>query len=151
MYILLKDNRIEKYPYTIDLLKMENPNTSFPNVIGDSTLSYFNVYPVLHTQPPVVDYTKNVIEVDPILVGSDWKQEWRIEDASDAEKKERIDFAWMNLRKDRNKMLSECDWTQGKDIPDDVSINWALYRQELRNLPQNTIDPFNPTWPNKPE
>ena len=58
--------------------------------------------------------------------------------------------AWADLRSQRNKMLSDCDWTQGKDITDEVSINWSTYRQDLRNLPQNTTDPFNPVWPVMP-
>lgn len=39
------------------------------------------------------------------------------------------------LREARNSALRESDWTQGKDIPDSISNPWALYRQNLRNLP----------------
>lgn len=64
--------------------------------------------------------------------------------------REKISTAWGSLRATRNKMLSECDWTQGKDIADELSLNWSTYRQALRDLPQNTTDPFNPVWPVKP-
>jgi hypothetical protein len=28
---------------------------------------------------------------------------------------------------------------------------WLIYRQELRDLPENTADTFNPVWPIQPE
>lgn len=57
---------------------------------------------------------------------------------------------WDRLRSDRNKRLSNCDWTQVSDSPVDKSA-WSVYRQALRDLPQNTPDPYNVTWPLKPE
>ena len=62
---------------------------------------------------------------------------------------ERLEAAWNNLRAQRNRLLSSCDWTQVPDAPVDQSA-WAAYRQALRDLPDNTIDPFNPVWPQQP-
>ena len=31
-----------------------------------------------------------------------------------------------------------------------MSDAWKTYRQALRDLPSNTSDPANPTWPTKP-
>ena len=31
-----------------------------------------------------------------------------------------------------------------------ISDEWKTYRQSLRDLPANTSDPANPTWPTKP-
>ena len=31
-----------------------------------------------------------------------------------------------------------------------MSDAWKTYRQQLRDLPANTSDPTNPTWPTKP-
>ena len=53
------------------------------------------------------------------------------------------------LREDRNKALAESDWTQVADAPVDQAA-WATYRQQLRDLPENTEDPANPTWPSIP-
>jgi hypothetical protein len=67
-----------------------------------------------------------------------------------------IDFPdedyWVVLRADRNKLLAECDWTQAADTPltEQKKTEWATYRQALRDLPANTTDPRNPTWPTKP-
>lgn len=61
-----------------------------------------------------------------------------------------FDRAMASLRAERNKRLSDCDWTQIADAPAD-SLAWANYRQALRDLPQNTEDPYNPIWPIPPE
>ena len=60
-----------------------------------------------------------------------------------------IDEVWVELRNARNIELSLCDWTQVPDAPVDHAA-WATYRQALRDLPDNTTDPRNPTWPTKP-
>jgi hypothetical protein len=53
------------------------------------------------------------------------------------------------LRRNRNTKLTESDWTQGADSPlsDEVKAEWAVYREELRDLPDTTDDPADPTWP----
>ena len=55
-----------------------------------------------------------------------------------------------SLRVVRNELLAECDWTQVSDVTLDNKAAWATYRQALRDLPANTVDPENPTWPTKP-
>ena len=56
------------------------------------------------------------------------------------------------LRVDRNKLLAASDWTQSPDSPlsEAQQQSWRDYRQALRDLPENTTDPLNPTWPSKP-
>ena len=56
------------------------------------------------------------------------------------------------LRSERNELLKQSDWTQFNDSPLDNTKKqeWATYRQALRDLPENTTDPANPTWPTKP-
>ena len=68
------------------------------------------------------------------------EQEW------EASKEDR---AWEDLRKERNKLLVESDWTQVIDAAVD-QLAWATYRQALRDLPENTADVFNPIYPTKP-
>jgi hypothetical protein len=55
-----------------------------------------------------------------------------------------------HLRKERDLLLAESDWTQIPDVPEAVKTAWQTYRQELRDLPANTSDPENPIWPTKP-
>ena len=51
------------------------------------------------------------------------------------------------VREERNKLLASTDWTQGKDISDSVSDQYAIYRQALRDLPTQPGFPNNVIWP----
>ena len=57
------------------------------------------------------------------------------------------------LRQERNKRLTECDWVAIRAFTTDtpVSEQWKTYMQALRDLPANTEDPKNPVWPVPPE
>ena len=62
---------------------------------------------------------------------------------------------FIKLRKKRDKLLKESDWSQSGDVPDSLKTKWQTYRQTLRDLPANQTptDMFltNITWPTKPE
>jgi hypothetical protein len=60
--------------------------------------------------------------------------------------------SWDNLRAERNALLVSSDWTQYNDSPlaDQVKAEWTVYRETLRDLPENTDDPADPTWPTPP-
>jgi len=52
------------------------------------------------------------------------------------------------LRDERNRLLAESDYLALSDVT--MSDEMKTYRQALRDLPANTSDPANPTWPTKP-
>tara|TARA_S200002703_G_scaffold130710_1_gene118026 strand:+ start:574 stop:861 length:288 start_codon:yes stop_codon:yes gene_type:complete len=52
------------------------------------------------------------------------------------------------LRTKRNNLLAETDYLALSDVT--LSDEMRTYRQALRDLPANTSDPANPTWPTKP-
>ena len=57
--------------------------------------------------------------------------------------------AWKFLRQKRDSLMTETDWWV---LPDRTATAEQLaYRQALRDLPANTVDPANPVWPTKPE
>lgn len=58
---------------------------------------------------------------------------------------------WVAFRNERDKKLSETDWTQTNDIGLENEEEWVAYRQALRDLPANTEDPTNPVWPEPPQ
>ena len=59
---------------------------------------------------------------------------------------------WIILRNQRDALLMMSDRRMLWDSPltDEQKQQWATYRQALRDLPANTTDPRNPTWPTKP-
>lgn len=54
------------------------------------------------------------------------------------------------LRVERNALLAASDWTQAPDAPTANAAAWKVYRQALRNLPQQTVYPNAPQWPTAP-
>jgi hypothetical protein len=61
---------------------------------------------------------------------------------------------WLELRQERNRRLEVSDISVLPDrwdvMDDDTKTIWSTYRQALRDLPANTADPTDPTWPTEP-
>jgi len=53
-----------------------------------------------------------------------------------------------NLRTRRNQLLAETDYLALSDQT--MTAEMQAYRQALRDLPANTVDPANPVFPTKP-
>ena len=52
------------------------------------------------------------------------------------------------VRIERDRRLAESDWMGLSD--NTMPTAWKTYRQSLRDLPANTSDFSNPTWPTEP-
>jgi|TARA_Y100000296_G_scaffold6506_1_gene7927 hypothetical protein len=51
---------------------------------------------------------------------------------------------WKVLRRRRDKLLAESDWSQGLDVPENLKASYVTYRNDLRNLPSTVTKPdFN--------
>jgi len=62
------------------------------------------------------------------------------------------DSAMANLRGQRDRLLSACDWTQLPDCSIPKKTEWATYRQALRDLPESVEDARTfSDWPHDPE
>ena len=59
------------------------------------------------------------------------------------------DRAFAELRRERDQLLNNTDWWASTDLS--ISEAQTSYRQALRDLPANTADPADPTWPTQPE
>ena len=59
---------------------------------------------------------------------------------------------WAQIREVRNSLLADSDWKILPDSPlrDEKRAEWYTYRQALRDLPANTSDPADPTYPVPP-
>lgn len=152
MYVLITNDSVEKYTYSISQLMADNPQTSFPANPSDETLAEWGVFKVAATQRPEVDYTKNVVEGQPEFIGGVWAQVWIVSDASAQEIEQRTKDKAASVRSERNRLIAECDWTQLSDAPLNSlqKADWTQYRQELRDVPQQVGFPHEVVWPNKP-
>jgi len=58
-------------------------------------------------------------------------------------------LAWDRVRAERDRLLAASDWTQVADAPVDAAA-WAVYRQALRDVPQDFASPDAVVWPTAP-
>lgn len=147
MYLRIKDGVIT-YPYSVQQLKVDEYNTSFPKDLTTQILEEWGVYEVSRTPKPN-DYTKTITEGTPQLVDSSYVQTWNQVDATQSEIDARIEDKWEAVRLMRNELLLECDWTQLADIPTGTRELWQTYRQGLRDITSQS-NPFSIVWPVKP-
>ena len=163
-------NRATGAVITDSQFRAENKNTSFPQQLTAEIIDSFGYDPVLEgpqaTTIPPYQYSQRdgVVEINgqwfthyiagPIftdytdpdgVVHTAAKQYEAYCFTKDAEQGK-------SVREDRNKRLSECDWTQLADSPldADAKLAWALYREALRMVPQQAGFPWNVQWPLEP-
>ena len=79
MYIKLKNGIIDKYPYSISQLKQDNKDTSFPSEMSDERLADWDVFPVIPTNSPQINYKQNLVEDTPVNENGVWKQVWTVQ------------------------------------------------------------------------
>lgn len=79
--------------------------------------------------------------VETRLTGAD-AEAWRADRGLSSEEQLKV------FRDERDRRLAETDYLALSDVT--LSAEMAEYRQALRDLPENTSDPANPTWPVKP-
>ena len=68
-----------------------------------------------------------------------------VEDKTDEE-------IWEPIRRERNRLLAESDWTMTADAPENTNFReWEMHRQRLRDLPSFYEDPRDVVFPRSPE
>jgi hypothetical protein len=59
---------------------------------------------------------------------------------------------WELIRNFRDRALYHCDWTMLKDAPTgNKDAYWRVYRQTLRDIPENYASPDDVVFPTPPE
>lgn len=60
-----------------------------------------------------------------------------------------VSIAWKEVRKQRDRLIAETDWTQLPDVSPDAKQRYIDYRQALRDITEQP-DPLAISWPSKP-
>jgi len=82
MYVLASNQIVEKFPYSINDLKNDNPGTSFPKNPTATTLAQFGVFPVLSTGAQY-DSTTQIATQDGCAYNAErqrWETTWTVRD-----------------------------------------------------------------------
>lgn len=141
MNIILTDS---KTVLTEGAFRKQNKNTSFPIQLTDETLSGFGAAVLNTIEMPNVEPGKKLVFDGGEQVDGKWQEKWSAFDMT----AEEITLTAKTVRKDRDALLIECDWTQLGDVS--VADTWKNYRQQLRDLPASEGFPLDVTWPTKP-
>ena len=143
------DSKVEAYPYSLGLLRKDNPNTSFPKQPSAEDMEAFGVYLVTEVTPTASATQKLVKVWTPTLVGSDWVLAHRAVDLTDAEVAEATAVLAAAAREKRDGLLAATDWAAMPDSPT-MSSAMTTYRTALRNVPAQSDFPTTITWPTAP-
>lgn len=156
MYVKIANGSVDTFPYSVEKLRRDNPNVSFPKQIPSNMLESYGVYSVSYAdEPSINDRTQKVAQqTTPSLVDGTWTIGWTTSDkSSDEVTAYDSDVAETN-RATRNTLLADSDWTQMNDSPlsNEDKTAWATYRQELRDITDLDAWPNldDADWPVKP-
>ena len=148
----MPDYRIRASGEVVSDLARAFPNSSIPQPPSAADLDALGVDPVLEGPQPTLTRFQSAVRSGPTLIEGQWFWTYDIVDWDAEAIAAATEAQWKAVRDSRNKLLLDCDWTQLPDAPltDEQKTAWQAYRQALRDVTQQT-DPFNITWPAKPE
>lgn len=111
-------------PYSLEQLRIDNPNVSFPNTLSEDVLNAYGLKPdpLWGVAPPAELTTQSIEPLE------------------------------KTVRKKRNQLLAASDWTQLKDsqLEENQLDDWQNYRQLLRDITTQPGFPEQVNWPVAP-
>ena len=149
-YIHAENSIVIEYPYSIDKMRSDNPQTSFPIEMSAEELAEWGVFAVEEQDPPAFSEQTESIELQPpALVNGVWVQSWLVVAASADEIERRTTNRAALVRKQRNEYLANTDYTQLNDYQGNTLFLEQVrqIRQKLRDLPLQTGFPWDVVWP----
>ncbi len=125
------------------------PDTSFPVPLTLDVINAFGGDPIMEgpqAQPTRYQtaYRDGIQEI-----GGKWFTKYSVADMDDEAKTALDAQQAASMRAERNRRLSDCDWTQIADSTADKQA-WATYRQSLRDVPSQDGFPWEINWPVSP-
>jgi hypothetical protein len=109
----------------------------------------FGVHQLKLVTPPYYDPATQTREHGPaLLIDGVWTQNYIVSNLDADASATTVGAQWTVIRAERNKLLSDCDWTQLPDAPADAAA-WTTYRQALRDI-TTQANPFAIVWPESP-
>lgn len=149
MFAQIDNDKVIKFP--IYNLKQEFPNISFPKDIHHEVLPDGIVFVHEEVVPDFDSTTHKLIRSE--LFKKDeknWGYCYDVVPLTKAEKDDITKEIALNVRAQRDMLLSACDWTQSADAPLAVKKVWAAYRQKLRDVTSQKGFPHKIVWPEIP-
>jgi len=152
MFAKITNNQVVKYPYTVGDLRRDNPNTSFPKKVPETTMAAFGMLPVTHADTPSYDPMTQRIEhsSQPVLQDGSWVITKTVVALTADEITAKNERTAISMREQRNTLLAETDYFALTDVTMDAAM--TSYRQALRDITSHANWPnlTDADWPTKP-
>lgn len=155
MAFILTDglNNSVTYPYSIGLLRRDNPSVSFPATMSNAQLAEWNVYPVIDQPQPTIDtLLEYITEGTPVYSGGDWLQTWVVNTYTTQEQSNVLTQfqnsaaqTAASLFEETNKYITQ-SLTEGLELHQDL-IDYRTALMDPASLPGY---PNQITWPTFP-
>jgi hypothetical protein len=146
-----KAETILEYPYSVEKLRRDNPQISFPITPTARLLAEYNVFAVCATTPgfdPILEVAEQAGCCFNEATGQ-WESAWVVRPKTLEEIEAEATEQAESVRAERNAYLAASDWTQLADAPVD-SAAWVNYRQALRDVTAQVGFPWSVDWPTPP-
>lgn len=124
MFVKATNNLVDQYPYTVGMLRHDNPKTSFPKRPSSELLAEWGVYPVVAAESPVVQEVHVAVpNTSPELVDGVWTLGWTIRDKTPEEVAEDVERKKESIKNRRDQaMVSGVSVTLSDTSVEDVTI-----------------------------
>ena len=146
-----KANQIVQYPYTLDMLRQENQNTSLPQSLSNRFLAKYHVFPVIVAAAPEYVEATHYIEQNntPVYEDNQWVVSWSVLEKSEQQATADTILKSKEIRNQRSVLLAATDWVVIKAIDEgiEVSSEWKDYRKSLRDITSQPGFPWEISWP----
>lgn len=154
-FIQLKDGVPFEHPIIEQNLRELFPNIAFPSIFmpRDVEPLGFGIYE--YSQQPETGQFERIVELPPVRNPSDGKyyQQWSVVEFTDEEKAIVIAEIKTQIRTQRTMQLYDTDWSQIADnqISDELREKFRVFRQALRDIPNQAGFPMDIVWPEHPQ
>lgn len=88
MFAKILNNAVEKYPYSLDQLRKDNPQVSFPSLPSEDLLKEFGVVSVTSVSAPDCDENAQKVTPDGCVfneLNARWETSWKVVDLTPEE------------------------------------------------------------------
>lgn len=143
-----------------EILQQKFSHISLPPHPWDKFVyDFLGVSPMIPTDQPPVDEFHIAVDkgYSPNEDGyhiQQWEIVSKFKNTAEEEnyKKELVAEKWTTIREERNRLLTETDYTQFANTPIDSTSQkeFEIYRQQLRDI-TNQSSPYEIQWPKKPQ
>jgi hypothetical protein len=152
MYVKTVNGQATEFPYTALMLKRDNPNVSFPNVISEETFNSFNVFSVERNEIPEFNMrTQELYFAElPTFIDGKWVQEVTVVNKTQEQIEKYDEVKAGEMRWKRDTLIAETDWWASSDLT--MTAEQTAYRQALRDISSHANWPNleEADWPTKP-